>query len=446
MTVITEFFGLKEALTLSDIPRVFTALAEWVSCLCYLFLLKKRVGKGKLMLISAVSGACMIIWLIVSGTFELQYWILAMGVAVILMCLFLWSGCKIGFREAIYFGARAFLLSEFMASFWWQCSKLLLSKWPQVPGIFLFENCLFVYVISFALNYFLEFKGKEHLREMRVKGREMIPSLIITVVAFALSNISFVYSTSLFSVGEEYSIFYVRTLVDFVGLSLLFAQNYYQRSLFMEKELNALSAVMHRQYEQYLLADDNMEMLKQEIHDLKHLIYALRTEKDVGQKEHYLEELESMIAVRESFINTGSSVLDTILTTKALYCNQNGIRFTCLGDGKYVEFMEVRDICNIFGNSLDNAIESVEKVMEEEKRLINVRIYQKNKLLMIEFENYVADLPKQEQGVLLTTKKNASRHGYGMKSIRMSAEKYDGHITHHMEGNWFLLRVLIPLK
>ena len=37
-------------------------------------------------------------------------------------------------------------------------------------------------------------------------------------------------------------------------------------------------------------------------------------------------------------------------------------------------------------------------------------------------------------------------HGYGTKSIRRIAESYGGSMTIHTEGDWFELRVLIPLS
>lgn len=64
---------------------------------------------------------------------------------------------------------------------------------------------------------------------------------------------------------------------------------------------------------------------------------------------------------------TGNKVLDTVLTTKSLYCNKHGIIFTCVADGTLLDFMDVMDICSIFGNALDNAIECEMKIPEKEK-------------------------------------------------------------------------------
>ena len=60
---------------------------------------------------------------------------------------------------------------------------------------------------------------------------------------------------------------------------------------------------------------------------------------------------------------------------------QKHITFTCMADGKLISFMHVKDICSIFGNALDNAIECVSQFDDPEKRLITLSMYQKNRFL-----------------------------------------------------------------
>lgn len=43
-----------------------------------------------------------------------------------------------------------------------------------------------------------------------------------------------------------------------------------------------------------------------------------------------------------------------------------------------------------------------------------------------------------------TTKSDKKNHGFGLKSIRYSVEKYGGSVSVDMEKNWFELKILIP--
>lgn len=49
--------------------------------------------------------------------------------------------------------------------------------------------------------------------------------------------------------------------------------------------------------------------------------------------------------------------------------------------------MDVMDISALFGNALDNAIESVKKIPDREKRLIHVAVAKQKGFLRIRVEN-----------------------------------------------------------
>ena len=43
-------------------------------------------------------------------------------------------------------------------------------------------------------------------------------------------------------------------------------------------------------------------------------------------------------------------------------------------------------------------------------------------------------------------KKDKENHGYGLKSIHYTVNKYDGAVSIDTNENWFELKVLIPMK
>ena len=55
---------------------------------------------------------------------------------------------------------------------------------------------------------------------------------------------------------------------------------------------------------------------------------------------------------------------------KKLFCEKYDIKFTYLVDGKRFDFMDDADIYAMLGNMLENAIESVQKEPDPEKRII----------------------------------------------------------------------------
>ena len=104
------------------------------------------------------------------------------------------------------------------------------------------------------------------------------------------------------------------------------------------------------------------------------------------------------------------------------------------------------DICSIFGNALDNAIESVIKLQDKEKRLIHVTVARVKEFVMIRVENYFESRVEIEKGDFKTTKEDKQLHGYGIKSMQYIANRYDGAVNINAEENWFDLKILIPMK
>lgn len=144
-------------------------------------------------------------------------------------------------------------------------------------------------------------------------------------------------------------------------------------------------------------------------------------------------------------ISTGNAILDTILTSKNAICIENGITFTCFADGKQLDNMDAMDICSLFGNALDNAIEAVKKIPDKEKRLIELRVAKKALFLVISLRNITFEKLAFENDLPITTKARKDLHGYGLKSIALITEKYQGTMTITMDENWFSLKVIIPV-
>ncbi len=107
--------------------------------------------------------------------------------------------------------------------------------------------------------------------------------------------------------------------------------------------------------------------------------------------------------------------------------------------------MHVTDICTIFGNALDNALESTVQVPDPEKRMIHLSVSAKKQFLAIQVQNYCEQPVKFVNGAPATSKKDTAMHGFGTKSIAFTAEKYGGNVSYSLEQKFFNVNILIPL-
>ena len=64
---------------------------------------------------------------------------------------------------------------------------------------------------------------------------------------------------------------------------------------------------------------------------------------------------------------------------------------------------------------------------------------------MIRVENYFEGMLKFKESGLATTKKEKMFHGYGIKSIKYTVDKYGGAVHIDAEKQWFDLKILITL-
>ena len=199
------------------------------------------------------------------------------------------------------------------------------------------------------------------------------------------------------------------------------------------------------QYANYQISKTSVDLINQKYHDLKHQIEFLKMDISGDDKINYLNEMEREIQQYEAQNKTGNAILDTILTTKSLQCQEKNIQITCVADGKALDFLSPMDICSLFGNALDNAITSTEKVEDAEKRLIHVMVSREKSFLRIKVENSFQGELKMKNQLPITTKGDQRYHGFGVKSMKEIAEKYQGSLTIAAKNNWFELRILIPL-
>ena len=277
----------------------------------------------------------------------------------------------------------------------------------------------------------------EQLVEIRYPLMYMIFVLLIGRVLGTLSSIHLTTSgTVFFRISLLYDM-----LLAFSSLAaqiLIFKQGQYRQRLMLERNLRLLE---YRNFDAYR---NSVQTLRKRTHDMKHIIAALQQDQKSGKQKKLLGELQNTIHRYDASANTGNASLDTLLTHTCEQCQQNEILWTCMADGKSLEFMDPFDLYIMLGNALDNAIECLSQVPDKEKRFLSINIRRKNSLILFSIRNYCQQMPKIIHGLPVTTKEEKLEHGYGMKSIQEITQKYNGQLQVRFENNTFILNILLP--
>lgn len=299
-----------------------------------------------------------------------------------------------------------------------------------------------IYAAIYLLFYKFFAKKLPERGEFAASRQALFPIATIILLVWILSILDN-SSIAGFEAGMWHRVIY-RIIDALCCFYVLWVQINQKEKMSLQRELDGINSAWCQQKKQYQVTSETIESINRKCHDLKHQIRALRDITDEKEKEEYFNEIENDIMIYDMALNTGNKALDTVMMEKGLFCKNHGIQWSCMADGSKLDFMKLEDIYAIFGNALDNAITAVMDLKEPERRVISVKIIHQNSLLMIQIQNYYENQLHFEGGLPVTTKKNKRDHGFGMKSIRYTAEKYNGTITVQARENIFMLQILIP--
>lgn len=198
-----------------------------------------------------------------------------------------------------------------------------------------------------------------------------------------------------------------------------------------------MKRVLQMQHQQFDAKMQNIEAVNRKYHDMKNLLLYLE-KRDLTEARQLVQEIRPY----ETLVSTGNEAVDIILSEKLRTCQQESICCVPYVDGSMLDFMSPLDICTIFGNALDNAIESCRTIPEPENRQISIKTNRRGQNTVVIFRNTFGVAPQIRDGLPVSSKQDRENHGFGLRSIRYIVQKYGGQLTCQVDGQEFLLTLL----
>ena len=200
-----------------------------------------------------------------------------------------------------------------------------------------------------------------------------------------------------------------------------------------------------RHFQQYKSAQEETKRFR---HDIKNHLICINEMLSQGKTEEGSQYLKSLLGEVRSFSQkyvSGDEMLDSIISSKADVMEKSEIEFILEGVLAGGLNLEAVDICCIFANAIDNAIEANSAIGLKEKY---VKMYLKatDKLWLIRIANPVVvdfdTIRLFNNGY--TTKNDKKHHGIGTFNIKRVVEKYGGAVEAKCRDNIFTLEILLP--
>lgn len=206
--------------------------------------------------------------------------------------------------------------------------------------------------------------------------------------------------------------------------------------------IKGLLSASEKQYEQWKAM---VQFTNIQTHDLKHMldrIESLAEENKLDVPD--LSPIRDSIEGFAPLVKTGNEVLDVLLRNMSTLCKQQNIRFNCVSYTDSLGAYDSMSLYFLFANAIDNARAGADTVTDPDKRVIDVSLKKFGDSVIIHIWNYFEGEIKFD-GQLPVREKNESGHGFGVKSIKMLVDKFEGAMNAYAEENVFHLNIILPI-
>jgi len=397
--------------------------------------LKLSVDPGK----AAVLSACLAVFVTMLSCFSVPFFLIV-GTEILLMMLlarYLFHTKMRMFLFLIFFYEITIALWDFIVSA--GLGVLFRSEGfldPKQP-----EHMAAVWIVRLLMTgtAFLAVKTGE-------KGNGRTRQMASAIAMAGLFSVIFLSGQSTIAINDEQ----LTTWIIFAMLILVAVLFFYLSSQYeMEKKIACLekekNGLLMRDYQ--LLKDTYAANAKM-FHDFNNHMEAVHRylTKDMTEEAlRYLEDLRFPQEAVTQSVWTGDEAADCLINSKIALAKAGKIQVNCKIE--YPRHTNIRsvDLVAILGNLLDNALEAARDT-EGSLRFISLTIRRINEMLIIKLENGCKAAPTIEEGELKTTKQDTALHGWGLKSVRTAAERYDGTVETEYGGNRFCTVVTLSYE
>ena len=241
----------------------------------------------------------------------------------------------------------------------------------------------------------------------------LIPTLVIFLVSEYISSNIYGHTITIQADGSLPSISpFPLLFIQILGIASLFCIMFAYKKLVdsfkLSRELSLLELEKHSLNQYVEEAKVRYEKTKAFRHDVKNHISI----------------------VKELPVSTNNPVLDILIGNKLGIAKSNQIEVQCSFISPYPCGIADIDFCIIFSNALDNAISACNRVPHDNQKYIHITGKVQGDFLLIEIIN-------SHSG------RGSIRSGTGLANIKAVAEKYHGAMEVRIDGDIFVLSVLL---
>ena len=213
---------------------------------------------------------------------------------------------------------------------------------------------------------------------------------------------------------------YLLHLISFVHISFTLIRN---------EEMQEQELIYRMQRDQYQQLEAQTEQMRVMRHDFRHtigMLSQLAADNEIDELRKYLEKLDKTIPQQSVVKYCESDLINAILNYYKKKAEEQQTDCQFLVDLPLVSEEQTADLISLLGNLLNNALQGTE-TLPADQRGIQLRMAAVNEEnLYILASNTFDGKVRKDGGRYLSTRRKRGYRGFGLRSIRMVAEKYGG--------------------
>ena len=316
------------------------------------------------------------------------------------------------------------------------------------------KNKLMLNILACAIETLFLFSLTLYIRHKKcavtiASSLKVIPkSLYLIILAFLYIMSFFEYT----SVIQEYN-YIARIMILPVILTITYIITRIMKISIAEQENERISQLLSVQLENQIQYYQKINSIYAEFrgfrHDFQNHLICLRSllaENEVQRALSYMEEIENMSYTQKKNYDTGNIIVDSLLSDKSEKASACQTKILFSGFSPTTGITSA-DLCTIFANALDNAIEACAKDTSTETKEIKVDSDFKQGCFFLKITNPIFEKVEiKNDNQVKTSKDNPNMHGFGVANIVKTVKKYDGTATLSSDDFTFTLEVMLWLK
>ena len=280
-----------------------------------------------------------------------------------------------------------------------------------------------------------------------IKLLMMISLIICSVLSVLIINKTvFMQYPKLYTVTSNLFLLLMAIILLVFPILIIYSLSNKQMKKTSENYMTQIAA-QSRFYSQ--LSKSNFE-LRRFKHNYKNTNIALTKLLSEGKSDEALKLIEAQNQELNSTsvqFDTGNGIVDALFTDKQNQADKinTTIKFEGAVPGNAIDAV---DLCIIFGNPLDNAIEACSEIDTDTPKEIHIRCVCNSGFAFIEMTNPVQKKVEIRGNLPETTKPDKEMHGFGLYSLEKVIKKYDGKVTCECDETAFKLSMefSIPVR